>query len=38
MASIGDVEGVKAILEAIRKKRDGEVKKEAEYQPNGWFS
>jgi len=37
-ASIGDVEGVKAILEAIRKERDGELKGEVVNQPKGWFS
>jgi hypothetical protein len=37
-ASIGDVDGVKGILEAIRKERDGESKGEEEYQPKGWFS
>jgi hypothetical protein len=36
-ASIGDVEGVKEILEAIRKERDGEAKR-VEDQPKGWFS
>jgi hypothetical protein len=37
-ASIGDVEGVKGILEAIRQERDGESKGEEEYKPKGWFS
>ena|ERR1700735_4546773 len=37
-ASIGDVEGVQGILEAIRKERDGESKGEEEYKPKGWFS
>lgn len=37
-ASIGDVEGVKGILEAIRKQRDGESKGEDIQQPKGWFS
>ncbi|KAG0700998.1 thioredoxin-like protein [Suillus ampliporus] len=37
-ASIGDVEGVKEILEAIRQRRDGEVNKEEVDQPKGWFS
>lgn len=37
-ASIGDVEGVKEILENIRKKRDGEIKEEEVDQPKGWFS
>lgn len=37
-ASIGDVEGVKEILEAIRKERDGESKGEESHQPKGWFS
>jgi hypothetical protein len=37
-ASIGDVEGVKAILEAIRKERDGEAKGDEEHNPKGWFS
>jgi hypothetical protein len=38
MATIGTAEGVKTILEVIRKRRDGEIKEEAEYQPRGWFS
>jgi hypothetical protein len=37
-ASIGDVEGVAGILEAIRKESDGEAKGEEEHQPKGWFS
>jgi hypothetical protein len=37
-ASAGDVEGVKDILEYLRKKRDGEVKEEEDYKPKGWFS
>jgi hypothetical protein len=37
-ASIGDVEGVKGILEAIRMRRDGETKEEEEHKPKGWFS
>lgn len=37
-ASIGDVEGVKGILEAIRKERDGEAKGDEEHSPKGWFS
>lgn len=37
-ASVGDVEGVKEILEAIRQRRDGEVNKEEVDQPKGWFS
>lgn len=37
-ASVGDVEGVKNILEEIRKRRDGEVKDDDEYKPKGWFS
>lgn len=37
-ASIGDVEGVKEILEALRKERDGEGKGKDEHQPSGWFS
>jgi hypothetical protein len=36
-ASVGDVDGVKAILEAIRQKRDGEVKEDVDAQPKGWF-
>ncbi|KIM37805.1 hypothetical protein M413DRAFT_448309 [Hebeloma cylindrosporum] len=35
-ASIGNTEGVKDILESIRKKRDGETKEEDVYRP-GWF-
>lgn len=37
-ASVGDVEGVKGILEAIRQQRDGEMKQEEVDQPKGWFS
>jgi len=38
-ASVGDVEGVKGILEAIRQQRDGEAKQEEGVdQPKGWFS
>jgi hypothetical protein len=37
-ASIGNVEGVKDILETLRKKRDGELKDEEIDQPKGWFS
>jgi hypothetical protein len=37
-ASIGDVEGVKDILERLRRKRDGELKDEDVDQPKGWFS
>lgn len=37
-ASIGDVDGVKDILEAIRQERDGESKRDEEYKPKGWFS
>ncbi|THU85415.1 hypothetical protein K435DRAFT_764271 [Dendrothele bispora CBS 962.96] len=38
-ASVGDVEGVKNILEHLRKKRDGELKDEEDiHQPKGWFS
>ena len=37
-ASVGDVEGVKGILEAIRQQRDGEAKDEDLHQPKGWFS
>ncbi|KIJ64340.1 hypothetical protein HYDPIDRAFT_181957 [Hydnomerulius pinastri MD-312] len=37
-ASIGDVDGVKGILEALRQRRDGEVKDEDTHQSKGWFS
>ncbi|KAK7460617.1 hypothetical protein VKT23_009337 [Stygiomarasmius scandens] len=37
-ASIGDVEGVKSLLETLRKKRDGELQDDSVYQPKGWFS
>ena len=37
-ASAGDSEGVKDILEYMRKKRDGEVKDEEEFKPRGWLS
>lgn len=37
-ASVGDVDGVKGILEHLRKKRDGEIKEEEVQQPKGWFT
>ncbi|KIK54719.1 hypothetical protein GYMLUDRAFT_249243 [Collybiopsis luxurians FD-317 M1] len=38
-ASIGDVEGVKSMLEVLRKRRDGELPKDDNVdQPKGWFS
>ncbi|KAF8200216.1 thioredoxin-like protein [Pholiota molesta] len=37
-ASVGDVEGVKGILETLRKKRDGELPEEQIDQPKGWFT
>jgi hypothetical protein len=37
-ASIGDVEGVKNILEHLRKLRDGEVENQGVDKPKGWFS
>ncbi|KAI6164013.1 thioredoxin-like protein [Pisolithus thermaeus] len=36
-ASVGDVDGVKTILEALRQRRDGEVKDD-DGRPAGWFS
>ncbi|KAI0060122.1 hypothetical protein BV25DRAFT_1807833 [Artomyces pyxidatus] len=37
-AVAGDSEGVKDILEHLRKRRDGEIKEEADHKPTGWFS
>lgn len=37
-ASIGDVEGVKGILETLRKRRDGEIQDEDVHRPTGWFT
>lgn len=37
-AAVGDVEGVKSILEELRKRRDGEVKDDDVDKPKGWFS
>ncbi|KAH0579575.1 hypothetical protein H2248_002426 [Termitomyces sp. 'cryptogamus'] len=37
-AAIGDVEGVKGILETLRKRRDGELKEDEVHQPKGWFT
>ncbi|KAF9468376.1 thioredoxin-like protein [Collybia nuda] len=37
-ASIGDVDGVKSILEKLRQKRDGELKDDEIDQPKGWFT
>ena len=36
--AVGDVEGVKKILEKIRRKRDGEEGEQEEEKPKGWFS
>jgi len=36
-ASVGDVDGVVKMLEALRQRRDGEVKDEDVVQPRGWF-
>jgi hypothetical protein len=36
-ASVGDVDGVAKMLEALRQRRDGEVKNEDVVQPKGWF-
>lgn len=36
--SIGDVEGVKGILEYLRQKRDGELEEGKIDPPKGWFS
>ncbi|TFY64198.1 hypothetical protein EVJ58_g2783 [Rhodofomes roseus] len=37
-AAVGDVEGVKSILEELRKKRDGEATEDGDHKPKGWFS
>lgn len=37
-AAVGDVEGVKSILEELRKQRDGEVKEDEGHKPKGWFA
>ncbi|KAG6853127.1 hypothetical protein C0991_006737 [Blastosporella zonata] len=37
-AAIGEIEGVKGILETLRKRRDGELKEEEVDQPKGWFT
>ncbi|KAN0080215.1 Thioredoxin-like fold [Tylopilus felleus] len=36
-ASVGDVDGVAKMLETLRQRRDGEVKKEDVVEPKGWF-
>ncbi|KAG6377761.1 hypothetical protein JVT61DRAFT_14534 [Boletus reticuloceps] len=36
-ASVGEVDGVANILEALRQRRDGEGKDEGVVQPKGWF-
>lgn len=36
-ACIGDVDGVAKMLEALRQRRDGEVKDEDVVKPMGWF-
>jgi len=36
-ASVGDVDGVGKMLEALRQRRDGEVGEDV-VQPKGWFS
>ncbi|KAG6914767.1 hypothetical protein DXG01_015458 [Tephrocybe rancida] len=37
-AAIGEIEGVKGILETLRKRRDGELKEDEVDQPKGWFT
>ncbi|KAF9007175.1 thioredoxin-like protein [Cyathus striatus] len=37
-AAVGDIDGVKEILETMRKRRDGELKEEEVEQPKGWFT
>jgi len=37
-AAIGDIAGVKAILEHLTKKRDGEVQEDQVHQPKGWLT
>ncbi|TRM58283.1 thioredoxin-like protein [Schizophyllum amplum] len=37
-ASVGSVDGVKNMLEELRKVRDGEAPAPEEYKPKGWFS
>ena len=37
-ASVGNIDGVKGILEELRKRRDGELKGDEEHRPKGWFS
>ncbi|KAI6024384.1 hypothetical protein EDC04DRAFT_2724527 [Pisolithus marmoratus] len=37
-ASVGDVDGVKSILEGLRQRRDGEGTKDDVNRPGGWFS
>jgi len=37
-AAVGDVEGVRAILENLQKKRDGKVQEDDVHQPKGWFT
>jgi len=36
--AVGDVDGVKGILEHLRKKRDGEIEEDKVDQPKGWFT
>lgn len=36
--AVGDVDGVKSILEHLRKKRDGEIKEDEVAQSKGWFT
>ncbi|GBE86229.1 hypothetical protein SCP_0901080 [Sparassis crispa] len=36
-AAVGDVDGVKSILEELRKKRDGEASETPEPKSKGWF-
>jgi hypothetical protein len=37
-ASVGDIEGVKGILESLRQRRDGEAQNEGVHRPTGWFT
>jgi len=37
-AAVGDIEGVRAILDNLRKKRDGKVQEDDVHQPKGWFT
>lgn len=37
-AAVGDIEGVRAILDNLQKKRDGKIQEDDVHEPKGWFT